>query len=150
MPFRKVKLEPEQLRLLQVDCMAATVDRKHARYVDKAEDAVGKIIQFKSHLDGSAEYQLPKAAAEYEFSQDELMGLKLALAQDITGAGQHRPPAPHGRVKYVLRPLARALGLEKLLVKECDLDLEADNPAALTFDDDPAAMPDKDKEVDVA
>lgn len=141
MPVRKVKLSPAQLMQVFQSLLRTHTsgNRKLERPVDLAENKVGGIINLKTALDGDMTWELPKVAAEYEWSREEILGVKTALVQAITGVQGSFSGAPHGRVKYELRPLAAAFGIERLVAKEAGLDVEADTEAALEFDDELAA-----------
>ena len=99
------------------------------RHLDRAAEDLGKILGAGVLGDGrpALPEDLPvKGLVECGFESNARFGFAVALAQAITGQNHPRKePAPFGSIRYMIVPLAAAVGAQDSLVLRCPMLKEA-------------------------
>jgi hypothetical protein len=137
---RRAVLTRRQLADMLISTMQATSNnnRQVEKRIDAAEVKLLALVEGTIDAEGGLEYDRSEAAlskkVETEFSEPELFGIKTAMVQTIKGSPPYRAPAPHGHKKYFLLPIARELGIEKLVLKETEIQAPGQEDMTIKFD----------------
>jgi len=136
---RRAVLSKRQLDTLLLGVLQAKgTSRQVEKRIDAAEMKLMLILGATVDFDSAVIYDRSNMddKIECEFTDFEVFGLKTALAQRVLPTLKKERES-HGTIKYVLRPIARELGIESLFLKEISFEELESEKLTISYDDDP-------------
>lgn len=142
--MRQVTFKPAQAKILMNLAVAAVA---HNRLAEKGLDAIMtrlmKALNAQVDPDGTGQirYAAGNEDIPLELSDMEIFGAKYALVQATNGlTSAQRARANEGYRQITLRPIAKALGIERVYMKDTAVDEKGpEEEPKIDFDEAPAA-----------
>ena len=141
--MRTVVLKPIQAKVLLDEVFRVIAPTRIA------EKGIGQVMDklmlaMKAEVDdsgrGTVTYKKLDEDLSLEFDELQISGARAALVQAANGFGQQRARSNEGYRKVQLRPIAKALGVEKSFIKDTEpSDKGSDEDVKVEYDDAPEA-----------